>query len=152
MKVVATIQARMGSTRLPGKVLLDWAGEPMLARVIERIRRAETVDEVVVATTVRPSDHPIADLCVERNWACCRGSENDVLDRYYQTAVAHQADVVVRITSDCPLIEPAIVDRVVREFLEGQPTVHCACNLLPVRTFPRGLGGCPRTENLLRKR
>lgn len=139
MRIVAIIQARIGSTRLPGKVLLDLAGEPMLVRDVERIRRAQTLDDVVVATTTQPADTAIADLCAERNWPCFRGSEDDVLDRYYRAAIAHQADVVVRITSDCPLIEPAIVDRVVQEFLDLQPKVDYACNMLPHRTFPRGL-------------
>ena len=139
MKVVAIIQARMGSTRLPGKVLLDLAGKPMLARGVNRTRRAQTLDEVVVATTVQPADNAIVRLCTERGWPCFRGSENDVLDRYYRAAVVHQADVVVRITSDCPLIEPGIVDRVVCEFLDMQPGVDYACNVLPRRTFPRGL-------------
>lgn len=139
MKVVAIIQVHMGSTRLPGKVLKDLADEPMLARVVNRTRRAQTLDEVVVATTVQRADEAIVHLCAERGWPCFRGSEEDVLDRYYRAAVAHQADVVVRITSDCPLIEPEIVDRVVHEFLERQPEVDYACNTLPRRTFPRGL-------------
>ncbi len=139
MTVVAIIQARMGSTRLPGKVLLDLAGEPMLARVLSRTRRARTLDQVVVATTVQSADAAIVRLCAEHDWPCFRGSEDDVLDRYYHAAVAHQADVVVRLTSDCPLIEPALVDRVVQEFLDMQPRVDYACNVLPRRTFPRGL-------------
>ena len=139
MKVVAIIQARMGSTRLPGKVLLDLAGEPVLVRCVNRTGRAQILDEVVVATTVQPADDAIVRLCAERGWPCFRGSEEDVLDRYYRAAVAHQADIVVRITSDCPLIEPQVVDRVVREFLEQQPAVDYACNVLPRRTFPRGL-------------
>ena len=139
MKVVAIIQAHMGSTRLPGKVLLDLAGEPMLARVVNRVRRAQTLDEVVVATTVKSADNAIVRLCAEHGWPCFRGSEEDVLDRYYRAAIANQADVVVRITSDCPLIEPEIVDRVAREFLKHQPEVDYACNVLPRRTFPRGL-------------
>jgi len=81
----------------------------------------------------------IVSLCNERDWPYFRGSEEDVLDRYYRAAVDYEADVVVRITSDCPLIEPKIVDRVVREFLERQPEVDYACNTLPRRTFPRGL-------------
>ena len=139
MRVVAVIQARVGSTRLPGKVLLDLAGDAILARCVNRTRRAQTLDEVVIATTAKPADDAIVDLCAERGWPCFRGSEEDLLDRYYQAAVAYQADVVVRITSDCPLIEPEIVDRVVREFLERQPDVDYACNVLPQRTFPRGL-------------
>ena len=138
-RVVAIIQAHMGSTRLPGKVLLDLAGEPMLARVVNRSRRATTLQDVVVATTTRPADEAIVELCAARGWPCFRGSADDVLDRYYWAAMQHQADVVVRITSDCPLIEPEIVDRVVREFLDLQPGVDYACNLLPQRTFPQGL-------------
>ncbi len=139
MKVVAIIQARMGSTRLPGKVLMDLAGEPMLARVVNRTRRAAMLDEVVVATTTQPADEAIVRLCVERRWSCFRGSEDDVRDRYYQAAVAHQADVIVRITSDCPLIEPVLVDRVVQEYLAKQPSVDYVSNDIPRPTFPRGL-------------
>lgn len=139
MKVVAIVQARMGSTRLPGKVSLDLAGEPMLARGVNRTCRAQTLDKVVVATTVQSADEAIARLCTERGWPCFRGSEDDVLDRYYRAALAHQADVVIRVTSDCPLIAPEIVDRVVWEFLDLQPEIDHACNVLPRRTFPRGL-------------
>ena len=137
--VVAIIQAHMGSTRLPGKVLLGLAGEPMLARVVGRLTRSETLDQVVVATTTKPADEMIVELCAERGWPHFCGSEEDVLDRYYQAAVVHRADIVVRITSDCPLIEPQVVDRVVREFLERQPEVDYASNILPRRSFPRGL-------------
>lgn len=139
MSIAAIIQARMGSTRLPGKVLMDLAGEPMLARVVNRTRRAGIVRQVVVATTVQPADNAIASLCEERGWPCFRGSEADVLDRYYHAAVAYNADVIVRITSDCPLIEPEIVHRVIREFLDSRPAADYACNMLPRRTFPQGL-------------
>ena len=139
MKVVAIIQARMGSTRLSGKVLMDLAGEPMLARVVNRCRRATTLQETVVATTAQPSDDAIARLCAERGWPCFRGSEDDVLDRYYRAALEHKADVVVRITSDCPLIAPTVIDLVVREFTRRQPEVAYASNVVPSRTFPRGL-------------
>lgn len=139
MKVVAIIQARMGSTRLPGKVLMNLAGEPMLARVVNRCRRATLLADVVVATTTQPADEAIVRLCEERGWPCVWGSEDDVLDRYHQAAEARHADVIVRITSDCPLIDPAVVDRTVKEFLDRQPGVDYACNVLPQRTFPRGL-------------
>lgn len=133
------IQARMGSIRLPGKVLLDLAGEPVLVRVMNRVCRARTLDEVLVATTTESSDDAIVDLCARHGWPCFRGSEHDVLDRYYHASTAYQADAVVRITSDCPLIEPEIVDLVTRSFLEGQPQIEYASNTLPRRTFPRGL-------------
>ena len=139
MRIIAIIQARMGSTRLPGKVLLDLAGEPMLARDMHRLSRAQALNEVVVATTIKSTDDAIVALCQERNWPCFRGSEADVLDRYYRAAQEYQADVVVRVTSDCPLIEPEVVDRVVREFLERQPEIDYASNTAPERTFPRGL-------------
>ena len=139
MKVVAIIQARMGSTRLPGKVLMDLAGEPMLARVVARIRRAESLSETVVATTSDPADEVIHELCDRRGYPCSRGSSDDLLDRYYRAACAFGAEAVVRITSDCPLIEPEVVDRVVREFLSRQPSVDYASNSLPVDTYPRGL-------------
>lgn len=113
MNVVAIIQARMASSRLPGKVLLDIAGQPMLVQVVERTRRAETLSHVVVATTDELSDDAIAMLCEERNYLYTRGSRQDVLDRYYQAACAFQADIVVRITADCPIIDPNMVDETV---------------------------------------
>lgn len=136
MTVVAIIQARMGSTRLPGKVLLDLAGEPMLARVVSRVRRSRLVDEVLVATTTEKPDDALAALCAERGWLCFRGSESDVLDRYYQAARSRGAEVVVRITSDCPLIDPAIIDSAI-EGLKLQQADYCA-NVIR-RTYPRGL-------------
>ena len=136
MKVVAILQARMGSTRLPGKVLLDLAGRTMLARVVRRVRRAPGIDEVVVATSVASGDDPIVEECRRLDAACFRGSEPDVLDRYYRAAAALQADVAVRITADCPLIDPGESGRVVRAFLERKPDY--ASNIL-CRTYPRGL-------------
>lgn len=139
MKRVAIVQARLGSTRLPGKVLLDLAGEPMLARVVNRVQRARLLDEVLVATTDQPADDAIAGLCRARGWSCARGSQDDVLDRTYQAALESEAGLVVRITSDCPLIEPAVIDQIVGEFLALLPAVDYASNVLPPRTFPRGL-------------
>ena len=136
-RTVAIVQARMGSTRLPGKVLKDLEGEPLIARVIDRLRRADTIDRIVVATTNKPEDDAIVDLCHNRGWDWFRGCETDVLDRYYRAALAFGADVVVRITSDCPLIDPTVVDVVVRQFhLKGD--VDYVTNTLPPRTFPRG--------------
>ena len=139
MKVVAVIQARMGSTRLPGKVLKAIGGEPMLARVVERTRRAASIDDVVIVTSTRPTDLAIVALCEARGWACLQGSEEDVLDRYYQAARASTAGAVVRITADCPLIDPEVIDEVVGAFIERQPQTAYASNLFPRRTFPRGL-------------
>jgi spore coat polysaccharide biosynthesis protein SpsF len=139
VKVVAVVQARMGSTRLPGKVLHDISGEPMLARVVSRLARAETVNEVVIATTVEPADRAVAALCAARGWPQTRGSEADVLDRYYQAATAHKADVVVRVTADCPMIDPAVVDEVVRGLLRLWPDIDYVSNVVPTRSFPHGL-------------
>lgn len=136
LKVTAIIQARIGSTRLAGKVLADIGGQPMLWRVIARTRAAETLDQIVVATTTESADDAIVVFCRERGVACFRGSEEDVLDRYYQAAREDGADVVVRITSDCPLIDPEIVDKTVRAFLSELPDY--ASNGV-VRTYPRGL-------------
>jgi spore coat polysaccharide biosynthesis protein SpsF len=113
---IAIIQARMSSSRLPGKVLLDIARQPMLAWVIERTRRARSVDQVVVATTVEPADNPIAEFCTQRGYPYSRGSLHDVLDRYFQAARSFGAEMIVRITADCPLIDPGVIDQTVEAF------------------------------------
>ena len=136
MRVVAIIQARMGSTRLPGKVMEDIGGHAMLARVIGRIKRAQLLHDVVVASTVNPADKIIEDECKRLDVAVYRGKENDVLDRYYQAATLHRADTIVRITADCPLIDPAVVDRVIRAFLAEVPDY--ASNIIE-RSYPLGL-------------
>ena len=141
---VAIIQGRMGSSRLPGKVLLDIAGKPMLQHVIERTRRAQSLAAVVVATSSDPADDPIAAFCAALSVPCARGSLHDVLDRYYQAAQEQQAKVVVRITADCPAIDPDLIDETVRLVTEppsGHP-VDFATNRLPPpfgRSFPIGL-------------
>src|SRR5215475_4721846 len=105
MNVVAIVQARMGSTRLRGKVLMDLGGKTVLARVVHRLRRATHVDRIVVATTDAATDDAIVQECKRLKVACFRGSGNDVLDRYYTAADEHRATAVVRITADCPLID-----------------------------------------------
>lgn len=136
MNIAAIIQARMGSTRLPGKVLMDLGGKTVLARVVDRLRRAALVNEIVVATTDSVADNAIIQECRRIEVASFRGSENDVLDRYYQTALRTAAEGIVRITSDCPLIDPQIADDTIRLFLERHPDY--ASNALQ-RTYPRGL-------------
>jgi len=137
MRTVAIIQARTGSTRLPRKVLLPLLGRPLLSRVVARTRRAGRLDEVVIATTTDPDDDEIVDLAKHEGWAIERGSEMDLLDRYVQAARIHAADVVVRITSDCPLIDPTVIDDTVAAFEGGQ--YDYASSSLEPRTFPRGL-------------
>jgi len=126
----------MGSTRLPGKVLADIHGHAMLLHVVRRTEAAETLDRVVIATTTDPADDAIEAWCGEHKVSCFRGNETDVLDRYYQAACRHNAEAVVRITSDCPMIDPQIVDKTVSAFLSEQPDY--ASNTR-VRTYPRGL-------------
>jgi spore coat polysaccharide biosynthesis protein SpsF len=139
-RVVAIVQARMGSRRLPGKVLADLAGAPMLARVVERARRARLVHQVAVATSIDPADDAIADLCRERGFDAMRGSATDVLDRFYHAAVALSADVVVRLTGDCPLIDPDLIDEAVGTFLRADPAYDLVANRLPEgRDVPIGL-------------
>ena len=108
-RTVAIIQARLGSTRLPGKVLRDIAGKTMIQRVVERVQQANTLDEIVIATTNEPADQELVDFCESQSWNVFTGSEHDVLDRYVKTAKEYSADRIVRITSDCPLIEPTTV-------------------------------------------
>lgn len=136
MKAVAIIQARMGSSRLPGKVLKDLQGESVLARVLQRVGRASLIDELLVATSDQPADDAIVDECRRCSVPVSRGDESDVLDRYFRAAQLSQADVVVRITSDCPLIDPEIADKTIRAFLDQCPDY--AANCLK-RTYPRGL-------------
>jgi spore coat polysaccharide biosynthesis protein SpsF len=134
--IVAIIQARMRSTRLPGKILAKIAGHPLLWHVVERVRQAKNLDQVLVATTGSATDDVVAAFCAQNEIPCFRGSEDDVLDRYYQAARWIGADVVVRITADCPLIDPVIINQVVAAFLES--TCDYANNTLD-RTYPDGL-------------
>ena len=136
LKVVAIIQARMGATRLPGKVLADIAGRPMLWHVVNRACRAKLLGGVVVATSVDPLDDPVVAFCEQEGTPCFRGSEDNVLDRYYQAARWIGADPIVRITADCPLLDPNVVDSVVKYFMEGD--YDYVSNTGPP-TFPDGL-------------
>jgi spore coat polysaccharide biosynthesis protein SpsF len=136
MKVVAIIQARVGSTRLPAKVLLDLAGESMLARVVARARRVQRIDEVLVATTDQAADDAIVAECRKYSVPVSRGDQNDVLDRYFRAAQLSKAEAVVRITSDCPLLDPGVTEKTVAAFLDERPDY--ASNTLE-RTYPRGL-------------
>jgi spore coat polysaccharide biosynthesis protein SpsF len=140
VKVVAIVQARYASRRLPGKVLADIAGKPMLLRVVERAARSREIDEVGVATTVRADDDAVADLCRKSGVECYRGSPQDVLDRYWQAAQAWEADWVVRLTADCPLMDASLIDELVGAFHAADPPLDFAANRLPGdRTVPIGL-------------
>jgi spore coat polysaccharide biosynthesis protein SpsF len=137
-RVVATIEARTGSTRLPNKVLLEILGRPVLALMIERLRRSRYIDELVVATTTAPRDEPIVSLCARENVAVFRGSEDDVLGRVVAAQTAHRADVCVLLTGDSPLIDPLIVDQHIVTFLAARPHVDYVANC-EVSSYPVGL-------------
>ena len=117
-RVIAIIQGRMSSSRLPGKILAEIVGQPMLQRVFARTARAASVTETIFATTSDPSDDPVAEYCDFGGIPFTRGSLYDVLDRYYQTAKGAKADVVVRVTADCPVIDPGVIDDAVKTLLE----------------------------------
>jgi glutamate-1-semialdehyde aminotransferase/spore coat polysaccharide biosynthesis protein SpsF (cytidylyltransferase family) len=136
--IAAIIQARMGSTRLPGKTLVDLGGRPMLAHVVERARLIPGVQGVIIATTDRPADSAILDFAAREGLPAYAGSENDVLDRFYQTARRFDVSVVVRVTPDCPLLDPAVAGRVVRRFVDAAGSLDYVSNTQPP-TFPDGL-------------
>lgn len=136
MTTTAIIQARMSSTRLPGKVLADIEGRSMLVRVVEQVKLAGLVDRVTVATSSGPADDDIAAACVAMGVACFRGSEDDVLDRYYRAALWTRADVIVRLTADCPLLDPSVIDKCVASYRDG--AFDYVSNTV-YRTYPDGL-------------
>jgi spore coat polysaccharide biosynthesis protein SpsF len=135
-RTVAVLQARMSSTRLPGKVLLRTCGQPLLAHQVERVRRCRTIDTLVVATSDSPDDAPIAALCEQLGVPVFRGNLHDVLDRMVRAARPHAPDWFVRLTGDCPLADPAVIDQVVRACRD--PGVDYASNALHP-SFPDGL-------------
>jgi spore coat polysaccharide biosynthesis protein SpsF len=136
MKTIATIEARMTSTRLPGKVLAECCGKAMLELMVERLRHVPELDQIVIATTVNATDDPIEALARRLGVGIWRGSEDDVLQRVLDAAQAHKADVIVELTGDCPLIDPAIVSRVVRAY-RASHVDYCA-NVL-TRSWPIGM-------------
>ena len=138
MKRVIVVQARMTSTRLPGKVLLDLGGRPLLAQVLRRLTRCRRADELVVATTVNTPDDAVVKVAGVEGARWFRGEEHDVLSRYLGAAREARADLVVRVTADCPLIDPGEVDRVILALESDAPGADYAANVVE-RTFPRGL-------------
>jgi spore coat polysaccharide biosynthesis protein SpsF len=136
MHTVAVIQARMGSTRLPGKMLFGLGGRPVIQRVIQRVSAADLVDEIVVATSDHPRDDAIEQYADQSGVTVFRGSESDVLGRVYAATRPFDPDIVVRICGDCPLIDPALVDAVVDRVADE--TVDYASNTVD-RTFPDGI-------------
>jgi len=137
LKIVTVIQARTGSSRLPQKVLMPVCGKPLLLRMIERVNAANLAGQIVVATSTRKEDDVIAKLCKEENINCFRGSLNDLLDRHYKAAKKFKADAVAKIPSDCPLIDPKIIDKVYKHFIDNFDKYDFVSNLHPA-TYPDG--------------
>jgi spore coat polysaccharide biosynthesis protein SpsF len=136
MKIVATIEARMTSTRLPGKVILPLAGKPVLERLVERVKRSKYVNEIVVATTINETDEPIIALCEHLHINYYRGSEDDVLQRVLNAAKVNKADIICELMGDSPFIDPILIDNVITSHLSGN--YDYTSNFLNINTFPLG--------------
>ena len=144
----AIIQARMGSTRFPGKVLTDLNGKPLLAQIINRLRYCRNLDEIILATTTSGKDDGLADWCGDNGVPCFRGDEDNVLKRYHDAAVSSKADVIVRVTADDPFKDPRIIDDVINLLKDGG--LDFACNNCPP-SFPEGLDTEVFTYQAIRK-
>jgi spore coat polysaccharide biosynthesis protein SpsF len=138
MKTVIIVQARMTSTRLPGKVLMPVLDKPLLEYLIERLRKVTLADELVIATTTNATDEPIIDLCNRLGINVFRGPEDDVLARYYNAARLYNADLVVRVTSDCPLLDPLLVDELIDFYQKHNDEFDYVTNSLE-EPYPRGM-------------
>ena len=137
MSVVIIIQARVGSTRFPRKILQDVLGKPVLIRQLERVSYAKSFDKLIVATTLNPDDDVIEEICKNEGYEVFRGDENDLLDRHYQAGIKYNADYLVKIPSDCPLIDPQIIDKVIYFFLDNLNKYDFVSNLHPA-SYPDG--------------
>jgi spore coat polysaccharide biosynthesis protein SpsF len=136
LKIVATVEARMGSSRLPGKVLKPLGGKPVLERLIERVSKSRYLDEIIVATTTEKNDNAIADLCNLLGVKCYRGSENDVLGRVLKAAKSIDGDIICELMGDSPLIDPLVIDQSIVAHLSGN--YDYTSNFFPENTFPMG--------------
>jgi spore coat polysaccharide biosynthesis protein SpsF len=136
-RIVTVVQARMASTRLPGKVLLPLAGKPLLVRMVERVQAAVLSGTVVVATSINPEDDVLAELCRAEDLLCYRGDPEDVLDRHYRAGQALEATTVIKIPSDVPLIDPRVIDRVISYYLAHEGDYDFVSNLHPA-SYPDG--------------
>lgn len=136
-RIVTVVQARMASTRLPGKVLLPLAGKPLLVRMVERVQAADLSGTVIVATSVNPEDDVLAALCRDEDLLCYRGDPEDVLDRHYRAGQALEATTVIKIPSDVPLIDPRVIDLVISYYLSHAGDFDFVSNLHPA-TYPDG--------------
>lgn len=137
MKVAALVQARMGSTRMPGKMLMEIAGRPMLLQVINRLKCSGSIDIVTVATTINKKDDAIEEFCRANKINFYRGSEDDITDRLYRAGLMAHADIIVRVWGDCPLVDPFLIDEGVEEFKKQK--ADYLSNFLPEKSYPHGL-------------
>lgn len=143
---MAIIQARMGSSRLPGKILKDMSGKPALYRMLERVKQSKYIDEVVIATSVEPWDDPLVEICESWGVKTFRGSNSDVLSRYWGAAQMYPAELYVRLTSDCPVIDPAVIDEIIEFFLNNNYRYASGSEKLP-----NGIGAEVFTAELLQE-
>lgn len=148
MNIVTIVQARKNSSRLRNKILLDLLGKPVLIRQIERMSNSNKIGKIVIATTKEKTDNELFDLCKKNNLNCFRGSSLDLLDRHYQCALKNNADIVLKIPSDCPLIDPLIIDQVIEYFFSEN---YDYCSNLHPNTFPDGMDVEVMTFNALQK-
>lgn len=136
MTVNAIVQARCGSTRFPDKVFADIDGKPLLWHVVNRLTYAQTIDDIIIATTINPRDDKIEEWCYKERVKCFRGSEEDVLNRYYSASAAFPSDIIVRVTADDPFKEPEVIDKVIRKLINDG--LDLVTNNFPP-SFPEGL-------------
>lgn len=137
-EVIAVIQVRMGSTRLPGKALKEVLGRPLLAYLVQRVQGAAFIDKILIATTDNPVDDAIVDFCGAYSLECFRGSENDVLERFAKAIEKQKAEIIVRICGDCPLIDARVIDKVIQYYTDNYPVYDYVSNTL-IRSYPRGM-------------
>jgi spore coat polysaccharide biosynthesis protein SpsF len=148
-KIAAIVQARMGSTRLPGKTMADICGKPLLEHVIERVKHSKLISEIIVATTDKKKDDKIVELCKKLGIKCYKGSENNVLDRYYQCVKEFRADIIVRITADNPFVDPEVTDKIIKVFLGDGNFDYVSNTVKP--TYPEGINAEVFTFSALAK-
>lgn len=138
-RFVGFVQARMASTRLPGKVMADICGRPMVWHVWNRLAASKLLDQTVMVVSTNPLDQPMIEYARKENIPCYAGSEADLLERYYQAAKLFKADVIVRVTADCPLVDPDLADDLIRAFKESREPLDYVSNSRPAATYPHGL-------------
>jgi spore coat polysaccharide biosynthesis protein SpsF (cytidylyltransferase family) len=152
--IVAAVQARMGSSRLPGKILQDIVGKPMLWHIVNRLKACRLVDRVVIATSETAANDPVREFAAAHGFECFSGGESNVVDRLYRVCRQYGAEALVRVTGDCPFVDPEIVDQLIEMYLQSHGDVDYVCNVLPA-TFPHGLDAevypLPTLETLWRE-